>query len=217
MYESLTEVLSDQWVMFYHTAWPANQLTPVCTLDQCLQRSNENLQSLGRIISQWPAGDQNQIARLVRMNWIYQRLPIEPIRKPILAHAQDQELIVDCGDTRLMALSLMPAAVTVQVIVTDRADRADRYALWTCVRDEQDLLAATGFDRGAHISFTAGKDQALTWLEIGDQSTAHHLHDQDQRVRMMQAYLNHQPTTLLFDRAWAVSAIDWSAYERQIS
>lgn len=204
--------------MLYHSAWPVTQLRPVCTLDQCVEQTNNNLRLLGRDLNIWPSGDQDQAARLLWVNWIYQRLPVEPIRKPVLAHKEGGDLVVDCGDTRLMALNLLDDPGTVGVVVTDRKDRTADWPGWQLIQTDQDLLHHTGFDNHAEISLRVSPiDHALEWLEIGDQSTAHHLHDQNQRVRMMQAYLNHQPTTLLFDRAWAVSEIDWSSYERQLS
>lgn len=214
MYESIEQILGNKWVMFYHAAWPISRLTTVANLAQCVQRTNDNLDCLGRTLSQWPPGDQDQIARLVWVNWIYTRLPVEPIRKPILTHARGNDLVVDCGDTRLMALHLQDPANKTAVIVTDSTDRAHLYQHWTRIHNQIDLLEITGFSPDSFVGWTPGGDeQALTWLEIGDSSTAHHLHDQDQRVRMMQLYLDRQSADFRFAEHWAKSAIDWAHYQ----
>lgn len=214
MYESLEEVLGDRWCMFYHAAWPIDRLTSVADLAQCLKRANENLDCLGPDLARWPPGDQDQIARLVWVNWIYTRLASEPIRKPILAHAQGHDLVVDCGDTRLMALRLHDPATTTAVIVTDSVDHAHLYQHWTRIANQKTLLDVTGFASDAFVGWTSGGEkQALVWLEIGDSSTAHHLHDQDQRVRMMQRYLDQKSPGFLFTEQWARMVIDWQQYQ----
>jgi ribonuclease D len=48
-------------------------------------------------------------------------------------------------------------------------------------------------------------------LEIGDNSTVHHLHSVGQRVTMMQNYMDQHPNTV-FDTEWARSYINWDRY-----
>lgn len=213
MYHSIQQALGDRWIMMYHPAWPVEALQPLCTLDQCLEQTNRNLQQLGTNLCQWPAGDQDQAARLLWVNWIYNRLPLEPIRKPILAHREDDTLMVDCGDTRLMALNLLTDPGSVAVIVTDRKDQIARWPAWTRIQTDQDLLNHAGFPQDAEVLFRfAGTDRAIDWLEIGDKSTAHHLHDIDLRVKMMQNYVAQQASDFQFDSTWARKSIDWRAY-----
>lgn len=214
MYESLEQVLGDRWCMFYHAAWPIDRLTSVASLAECIKKANDNIDCLGLDLGRWPPGDQDQIARLVWVNWIYNRLSCEPIRKPILTHAQGPSFVVDCGDTRLMALRLRDPATTTAVLVTDSINRATVYQDWTRILNQQELIEACGFSSDAFVGWTSGGDrQALVWLEIGDNSTAHHLHDQDQRVSMMQRYLDRQSRSFEFTEQWARSAIDWQSYQ----
>jgi hypothetical protein len=215
MYQSLQWAMGDRWAMFHHPALPISNLTPICDLDQCLAQTNRNLDRLGRDVCMWPTGDQDQVARLMWVNWIHQRLDLEPIRKPILAHAQGTKLVVDCGDTRLMALSLCTNPPAVGVIATDRVSNVDAYHGWTRIWSEQDLLRAAGFAPDSHVDFRSGGDRcAIEWLEIGDQSTAHHMHDVEQRIRMIRCYINSQSRHFRFDREWARSIIDWTVYDQ---
>jgi hypothetical protein len=113
---TIEQALGDQWAMFYHSQWPVEDLQPVCTLEQSVRTVNQQLQSV-RDLTQWKYAHQDEIARLLWVNWMYQRLSAEPIRKPVLVHKQDNKLVVDCGDTRLMSLNLLPDPGTVSVLV----------------------------------------------------------------------------------------------------
>jgi hypothetical protein len=174
------------------------------------------LQLHGVVLSAWPAGLQDEVARLLWVNKFYQDLHREPIRKPILVHQQQEQYIVDCGDTRLMTLQLAGDAATVSVVITCLATAADQYREWQSITCDQDLIRLTGFDPdNASILVTRtppGSDHALEWLEIGDASTVHHLHSIDLRISMMQRYLSTQDTNFEFSSDWARSAVDWSAF-----
>lgn len=211
---TIEQALSNQYMMFYHAAWPAEDLVPVCTLAQCVRTVNQNFKLHGRVISNWSAEAQDQAARLLWVNWMYQRLGVEPIRKPILVHPQDDKLIVDCGDTRLMSLNLLIDPGTVGVLCTVSVAQADKFADWTPVCNNQELLAVTGFGEGAHVMIRPGRDHAIEWLEIGDHTTSHHLHDVDQRVTMMQRYIDTQVDDFEFSVDWARSYINWDIYSR---
>ena len=215
MYHDISSVLGDSYVMFYHPSWPTTELTPVCTLDQCIQHVNDRLTYTGRDIDSWNAGDQDQIARLLWVNWIHDNLKHEPIRKPILAHRENNHFLVDCGDTRLMALSLLDRPVYVSLVVTALREDSQNYRQWSPVRNNQELLLLSGFSEHATVMFNASSgNHAINWLEIGDETTGHHLHDISQRVRMMKNYLGSMPADFRFDRAWAKSSIAWADHDR---
>lgn len=212
MYESIEPALANRWAMFYHAKWPIHMLTPVCDLPRCVEQCNRNLADFGKNLQDWPLGDRYQIARLLRVNWIYNRLDQEPIRKPILAHRVQDQFVVDCGDTRLMALGLKDPTSTIGVVIVDTIESADLYQDWIRIRTDQELREQTGFAPDAGILVrTSDLDHTIEWMEIGDMSTAHHLHDFDQRLAMMQNYLDSQIKDFRFDPLWAASAIDWSA------
>lgn len=211
--QDLQQTLGTQYLMFYHPAVCVTKLTPVQTIQQSIDCVNQQLRLLGHDVLTWPAQHQEEIARLMLVNWMYQRLTVEPIRKPILVHREQQQWLVDCGDTRLMALNLQHTVVSVGVIVTCQLRDADLYADWHPVHTSQQLLQHTGFDCDhGHVFFTAadqGVPYALSWLEIGDQTTAHHLHDIAHRISMMQRYLDCQASNFEFSTAWARECINW--------
>lgn len=209
---TIEQALGDQYLMFYHAAWPAEDLQPVCTLIQSVSTVNRCLSKHGKNISEWSPNEQDEAARLLWVNWIYQRLGVEPIRKPILVHCEQQRLVVDCGDTRLMSLNLLIDPGTVSVVCTAPTGQADDFADWTPIRNNKELLRATGFGQDAHVMIRPAKDHAIEWLEIGDRTTAHHLHDVDQRVNMMQRYLDQQAKNFEFSVDWARNYIAWDRY-----
>jgi hypothetical protein len=211
---TIEQVLGDQYLMFYHPALHCDLLHPTCDIHRSIAVINHELATNGRILTAWPYAHQDEIARLLWVNWMYQRLGVEPIRKPILVHKENNKFVVDCGDTRLMSLNLLVDPGTVSVITTVRVDQADQYQDWKPIRHNRDLVRATGFARSAHIDIrpAENKQYAIEWLEIGDETTAHHLHDVDQRVQMMQRYLDTQPKDFEFDINWARSSIDWDCY-----
>ena len=202
--------------MFYHSAFPIAQLTPVQTLAGSCSVVNQALALYGTDLSAWSAGLQDEIARLLWVNQFYQNLHKEPIRKPLLIHRQQEQYIVDCGDTRLMTLQLNPEISTVSVVTTCTTADAVQYQDWQQINSDQDLITLTQFDtNNTTILVTAtpsGADYGLEWLEIGDQSTGHHLHSIDLRLTMMQNYLDIQATNFKFDIEWIKSPVDWLAF-----
>jgi hypothetical protein len=211
---TIEQALGDQWAMFYHPQWPVEDLQPGFTLEQSVSTINQQLKT-GRTVKAWPYAYQDEIARLLWVNWMYQRLGTEPIRKPVLVHEQDGKLLVNCGDTRLMSLKLLLDPGTVSVIVTVPLNQIDQYADWRQIHTNRDLIRATGFSRSANIFLRPATDNyAIEWLEIGDHTTAHHLHDINQRIAMMQRYVDTQPDTFEFSVDWARSYINWDIYAR---
>ena len=211
MNSTIEQALGDQYLMFYHAQWPVDLLKPVCTLQQCADAVNHSIQVHGKNLGQWTHEQQDAVARLLWVNWIYQHLGVEPIRKPILTHLEAGQHVVDCGDTRLMALNLLLDPGTVGVACTVPMSQADQFSDWVPVHTNQDLIEVSGFDSNATVLVRPGHDQAIEWLEIGDHTTAHHLHSVDQRVIMMQNYMDQHPNTV-FDTEWARSYINWNSY-----
>ena len=199
--------------MFYHGGINSDQLIPLQTLSQCIANANQGLNIHGRDLNNWPDQYATKLSKLVRAHVIYHRLAIEPIRKPILVHQKDNQLIVDCGDTRLMALSQLPNPTLVSVILTCRVDVIHQYQSWTQIHNVQDLSDCTGFNLNSDKVKTSkaepNADYALCWLEFGDYSTIHHLHDPNQRLNMMQQYLDQRPDNFQFDKDWLLKEINW--------
>ena len=202
--------------MFYHPAFPIAQLTPVQTLEGSCSVVNQALDLYGTDVLSWPAKLQDEIARLLRVNYFYQNLNKEPIRKPLLIHRQNEQYIVDCGDTRLMTLQLNPEITTVSVVTTCTVANAGQYRDWQQITSDSDLIRLTQFDdNNTTILVTTtppGADYGLEWLEIGDQSTGHHLHSIDIRLTMIQNHLDAQVKNFKFDTEWVRTPVDWLAF-----
>jgi len=200
--------------MFYHHAVPVSQLRPQQTLDDSIEIVNNYMHVHGRDLSLWELGLQDEAARLVNVNWIYQRLAHEPIKKPILVHCEGNDLVVDCGDTRLMALSLCKSQPLVSVLITVLTHQQHQYQDWIAVTSDVELIQCAGMDPGSTSIYYTPADEssthAVTWLEIGDVSTAHHLHSLDSKLDMLQRYLDQQRDDFVFSVEWAKQSIDWT-------
>ena len=209
----IQQVLGHQYAMFYCNKFDCAQLTPVQTLSACIATVNTALIDYGKNLNCWSEFYKNQAAKLVRASAIYQKLHVEPIRKPILAHREKDKFVVDCGDTRLMALNQLPNPTTVSVIITCSIDQEGQYQDWTRIHNISDLSACTGFDLDSSkvqtVRAEPDADYALCWLEFGDNSTSHHLHDPQQRLNMMQHYLDQQSENYCFDESWILKEISW--------
>jgi hypothetical protein len=216
MTDIIKTALGSTYCMFYHPAFPIAQLTPVQTLAGSCSVVNQALDLHGTNLLSWPAGLQDEITRLLWVNYFYQNLNKEPIRKPLLIHRQNEQYMVDCGDTRLMTLQLNSEISTVSVVITCTASDAVQYNTWQQINNDQDLIRLVQFDaNNTTILVTptqSGVDHGLDWLEIGDHSTTHHLHSIDLRLTMMQNYLDAQVTNFKFDTEWVRLPVDWSAF-----
>jgi hypothetical protein len=211
--DQIAKMLGERYAMFYHAGMSVQELSPMQTLDKSIKIVNTHMNLHGRNLFSWEPGLQDEISRLVNVNWIYQKLPREPIKKPILVYQQDRKYHVICGDTRLMALSLCSDPPQVSVVITTPRELAGDFLDWIPITGDAELIGHVGLDTGsAEIYYTpadADKNYAASWLEIGDNSTATHLHDINQKLNMMQQYLDQQASDFEFSISWAKQPIKW--------
>jgi hypothetical protein len=216
-HQELADALGNRYAVFYNPSVPVTNLIPTQTLAVSVGIVNRLLKIHGRNVTSWPGQQTYEIARLVRANWIYQNLSVEPIRKPFLVHQQPNGLIIDCGDTRFMALQALGKPCQVSVILSCTLDCAANYSQWRRILSSAELIDCLGFDpHSAKVMYTtapATSSHAFLWLEVGDNSTMHHLHSVQQRLNMAQNYLDQQSKNFEFDTDWITTAIDCNKYD----
>ena len=180
MQDRVKDLLAGQYQMFYHDRIDTAELVPVLTLPEAIAQANTVLDHCDDTAAMTEL-EQDCVARMVRVKWIYQHLPVEPIRKPILAHREQDSIVVDCGDTRLMALGLLAKPASVSVLTTCQHQHRDKFVTWQEICCESELFALLGFDPdSSHLLYTStppGTPWAVSWIEVGDGTTSHHLHD----------------------------------------
>ena len=212
--DQISNMLGERYAMFYCAGMSMHALCPLQTLDKSIEIVNTYMKQHGRDLLTWEPGLQDEISRLVNVNWIYQKLPLEPIKKPILVYQQDRKYHVICGDTRLMALSLCSDPPLVSVVITTLRELAGDFLDWIPITGDDELIGHVGLDTdSAAIYYTpadADKNYAVSWLEIGDNSTAMHLHDINQKLNMMQQYLDQQAGDFEFSISWVKQPIEWA-------
>lgn len=190
---------------------PRACLVPGATLAQSCEFVNSCLARLGPDLSSWNAGELDQLTRLLWVNLFYQRLQQEPIRKPLLVRGSDCNLQVCCGDTRLMVLDLAGHTAPVSVITIVPTHEISNYAAWHLIHNNSQLITQLGFAPDAHVQIRI--DQHDPWFEIGDHTTAGHMHDVESRTVLMQRYLDSVPLDFEFSSAWAQIPINWLSYQ----
>ena len=176
----------------YLAAVPMIKLNPGMTLSHLIQHAN--------------ARDQISLRKCVRLNWMIQDLFHGQLRKPIFV---DDKFNIIAGDTRYMALTLLQHS---WVPCLAQLSDAQGQVLTTLPQLRQVL----GFSHDATVQWQPMTrnifSEPIEWFEIGDTSTAHHLHDENIRGRMINNYLAEFPHTV-FDHSWFMSKIDWQAWD----
>ena len=177
--------------MEYLLCWLANtdinQLAPVSTVKDLLERAN--------------LGDPDALANAVRLNWMIQDLRVNSMIKPIFCRDDDYRVIV--GDTRIMAAQL---AGVLQVPVMAYLHQPQGQICRTL----EDIKIFSGFGSDAILQFVPNVDPLTcppNWIDIGDQRTAGHGHDEARRLEAIQTLLKKNPQPLTLE--WLLEPRDW--------
>lgn len=205
MTQFIEHALGSLYSMYYTDRIEIARFTPVATLDQSLTTVNNGLEKFGSCLLHWPESMQDEIARLVNVKVIYKNLPTAPIRKPILFHSENNKFIVDCGDTRLMALSLLGDPPLVPAITTCLKGAEQQFVHWQEIKNNRDLIKACGFKDHAQILYEKStvENYAISWLEIGDDTTSALMyHDKQRALDVAQNVIDNKRKLFKFDIAW---------------
>lgn len=173
----------------YLPNYPVDYLHPIRDLDQMILEAN--------------SGMPDALANSVRLNWMVKNLRTQPMRKPIFV---DDQFRVVVGDTRLMAVKLL-GIKTVNVLAQLREPQG------TVITTLDQLKNICGFNLDAELMWHPGDRnilcQSVEWFEIADASTGDHMHDEQQRLVMINDYLQAHPG-FEFTPQWYQLPIDWS-------
>jgi hypothetical protein len=197
--------------VLYHPALGLDLLHPGMDLDRLLYICNRALE---RDLVSADVGELSELARILRVNWMVRDLDQNGrIIKPILCEVTAFNLTVNQGDTRLMAAEMCPQVYTAPVLVSVDRSWKTMFQGWTEIQCSDQLTDLLGFEPGCVI-FQDVPDNTdhLRWIEFNTPQTQHHLHDENQRVRMILGYLAQQSLDFRFSRDWCRQQIDWSQY-----
>jgi hypothetical protein len=178
-------------------------MIPEMTADQCLTVANN---ALGK---SWTDYEQNVLANLVRLNWMIEDLHNNKIEKPILL---SQDFRVLTGDTRLMAASFHSKIKCVPTLVTANSN----FNLSNFIDIVNIGHLAKILNIASNDIILNGQDwikHPLSWIEFAYPHTQNHMHDEQQRVRMISNYLSKQSKEFVFTREWLQTPIDWSTWD----
>lgn len=178
--------------LFYNSNFPVTVLRPGLSLEKCLQDAN--------------TGNIDYQTNLVRLNWMVKDMKYNGIQKPLLVNGA---FCIITGDTRFMALKLNPQITRVPVLMSSTVSPK---IAWTEVADKIHLGKLLNIDPDNILTNYSWNEKQLDWIEFAYSHTNNHMHDEQQRKRMIQNYLGKHPDTI-FDQDWLLSSIDWSLYD----
>ena len=187
--------------LLYHPRVSVKFINPVVNLDQLITFVNAD------------RTNKNLLAKTVRLNWMVKNLKHEPIYKPLLTVLRAGKLVTATGDTRLQAIELNPHITYVSCLVSLPLELQENFKYWDTVVDQKNLAAYLNIDIDDIIVNKDWNRFELDWIEFALPDTAKHMHDEEQRLRMINNYLITQPKDFKFSREWFKTAIDWNQYD----
>jgi hypothetical protein len=179
--------------LLYNPGVLVTTIKPLCSLDQMLDEANQNLNS-------------NTMANMVRLNWMVTNLKDEPVQKPLLI---DHTGTVQTGDTRLAAIGLNEHIMHVPCVMTAPVDQMNLD--WIYVEDKNHLGELLNIDSTDILTHDDWNYSSIDWIEFAYPHTAHHMHDEQERLHMIKKYLEQNPDTV-FTRDWLQTPVNWSDY-----
>jgi hypothetical protein len=196
--------------LFYNPVSLINGIVPFINLNQLVKLCNYTIKKNANALD---PGAENELARIVRVNFIYNNLQKNKLKimKPLFLEANGFNLITVQGDTRLMAADLC-GLTTVPCLIKVPLTYQNLFPGWVLVKDINHLSDLTGFE-SAEIKIRGQENKNIEWIEFSSASTAHHMHDFDQRLRMVKNYIKQQPTSFEFSREWCQTTINWLDFE----
>lgn len=202
-----------KYSLWFHPNLPLNHVQPMMNLDRLLWICNQSIK-YGPGSSPYRI---DELARLCRVSWMVQDLNRQGhIRKPLLLHVNAFNLVIAQGDTRLMAAELCPQVHTAPALVSIADQYRGFFYDWTLIQSSNQLTDLLGFERDCIVlreNNTDWVDHAVEWIEFSSEQTAHHMHDEEQRQRMITNYLSAQPADFVFTRSWFLEPIDWTIWD----
>jgi hypothetical protein len=196
--------------LFYNPVAPINGIVPLINLSQLIRLCNYTMKKTAQDLD---PGAENELARIVRVNFMCNNLLKNKLKiiKPLFLEANGFSLITVQGDTRLMAAELC-GLTTVACLVKVPLTYQNLFPGWILVKDVNHLSQLTNFDV-TEIQIRYQENKNIDQIEFSSATTAHHMHDFDQRLRMIKNYIKQQPKTFEFSREWCRLPINWAEFE----
>jgi hypothetical protein len=204
----------NEYCLLYNPRLLVSQIFPVLPLDTLINRCNQTIHQPRETHTD---GQKNDLARMVRLNWMVENLKTDRIWKPIMLNLRYFLMTTITGDTRLQAIELSPHITVVPALLTIKRQYLDQFPDWINVESTSQLAELMKIPKEKIVfaeNFTNWTDQELEWIEFDLQETSNHMHDEDQRLRMMYNYLDQQSDDFCFSRDWISNFIEnWNQYD----
>lgn len=196
------------YCLLYHGSIPVTNIVPVLNVDQLLEQTNIIIKQ-----KNCNPGGNNLLAKLVRLNWMVNDLKSSPIYKPILTVLRQGNLVTATGDTRLQAIELLPNITHIACLASIPINMQENFKYWDLVDNKQTLASYLNTNINDIIVNQDWNIHELDWIEFSFDETSNHMHDEDQRLRMIYNYLDRQPKDFRFTRKWLQTLVNWDQYD----
>ena len=161
-----------------------------------------SIQTITELVNQANARSPAALSKSMRLNWMVKDINENGMLKPIVVDNNWQTIV---GDTRLMAADLLQWD---QVPVLAQLEQPETQVI-SC---EQELVTYCT----VHTPCTPNQRSLFTepvdWVDFDMPQSRDHWHDADQRLDLMQQYLDSQSENFVFDLAWYRSSVDWTQW-----
>lgn len=197
-----------KYELYYNPNAPIWHFTSVMSHDQKVEFANDIALPELRERNYEPV-HVDLLANMVRLNWMCFNVKWQPLIKPIVATVQcngDWQTVV--GDTRLAAYELN-GFTRIRALL--QCETAPREPGWLKILNRQ-CLAIAGGCKETDLIVDDWHSAPLEWIEFASEHTKDHMHDQQQRFRMMCNYIKTQTDDFKFSKFWFLEIIDWSLY-----
>lgn len=181
--------------LLYNPSVAISDLRPYADINSMLRDANSRL-------------NKNQLAKMVRLNWMVQNIKDEPIRKPFLV---TNRLIIHAGDTRYAAIQLNNFGIThVPCLMTTTIDNLNPD--WIYIHDKDHLAQLRDIEPKNIMVHRDWNFDEIDWIEFAYSDTQHHMHDEDERYSMIVNYLEQYPDTV-FTQEWLQTPVNWEEFK----
>lgn len=205
----------NRYELYYNPSTPLWHFKSVMTHDEKVEFANTIALSELRANNYQPV-HVDVFANMVRLNWMCFNVKFQPLVKPIVAveiprnnEQPDDVWQTIVGDTRLAAYELN-GFTRIRAIL--QAQKRPNEPGWLKIENRL-CLAITGGCKESDLMVGDWNNEPLEWIEFAGVQSQDHMHDQDQRFRMMCNYLRTQTDDFKFNKFWFLEPIDWSLYD----
>ena len=197
--------------LFYDGAVNIDHIQPQQTLEQLCAMANQRLQLVDKSLFTSDTTCHDWLANMVKINSMVQSIQQVGIVKPmLLIYSRELPFVPATGDSRLKALACLPHICTVPAIISTHKNNYKRFQHLRSLESFDDFANVCNATPGTNFVFRLTDFQAdhgLDWYEYSHSTVS--VPSIDWCLHVLKNYLDHQPSSFRFSKAWFSRATMW--------